>query len=255
MKQEPISFPNQQDHLLSGEYINNGKDWAVIVAHGFPSSATGSTVTNLRNALGARLYNVLTFDFHGSGRSEGDFQQKLMSKEVDDLESAIDFLEEEKQIERVVLMGHSTGAIDVALYDPSDHRVAAKVLLGGVADLTTAVNYDFTPLQIKDFWEKGEIQYLREGEWYHEKKLNKAFYDEFFTLSIAKSLSEYYKPLLIAHGTEDFLNYKQEALPLYAMANEPREIFLQEGADHKFSNPAHFNNLVRRLEEFFARWM
>ncbi len=250
-----ISFKNHQGHTLVGEYTDHGRDWAVIIAHGFPTSANGSTVRNLRSALAARMYNVLTFDFHGSGRSEGDFEHKLMSNEVRDLGAAIDFLEEEKQIERVVLLGHSTGAIDVALYDPSDHRVSAKVLMGGVADLTTAVNYDFTPLQIKDFWEKGEIQYLREGEWYHEKKLKKAFYDEFFELSIEQSLSEYHKPLLIAHGTEDFLDYKKEALPLYARANEPKELFVQEGADHKFSNPVHFMNLTQRLEKFFTRWM
>lgn len=253
---EPISFKNRQGHTLVGEYINNGKDWAMIAAHGFPSAARGDTISRLQTALGAKMYNVLTFDFHGSDRSEGDFADKLMSEEVADIGAAMDFLEKEKGIKKVLLIGHSTGATDVALYNPQDERVLGKIVLGVVADLKTGVKYDFDDEMIQSFMEKGQVQYWKEeGDWRHGKILKKPFYDEFFTLSISDALSQYYKPLLIIHGTNDFLDYEMEAKGMYELANEPKELLLIQDADHKFSQPEHFRQVEDAIEDFIEEWV
>lgn len=236
-----ISFKNKDNLTLRGfvyEPLFGTADTAIIFLHGFPGHCSGSAQRFCR-ALSYFGFLTMGFDFNGTDTSQGKFSEKLMSKEVSDVKYAIDFLEKNYSFKRLFLIGISTGAIDAALYAHTDKRVSGVLLLSGVADLRRGVHYDFTAEQIASFKKKGHIIYDCSGNWYHGKKLKKAFYDEFFVLDIPKSLRKYKKQLLIIHGSKDEAVPLLEAYSLYKIANEPKNLVVIKNANHQFSSLWH----------------
>ena len=152
----------------------------------------------------------------------------------------------------LILIGHSTGAIDAALYAHKDRRITQLILTGAVSDLKNAAHYDFTDEQVRDFWTKGYIFYDRPGKWMHGKKLKKAFYDEFFTLDIPTAIKKYKKPLLIVHGEKDIIP-ASEPQALFTMANTPKKLVIIRGADHSFTEAEHFKKVLKVMGEFVEK--
>lgn len=248
---KPIQFKNSDGLTLRG-FVHEPlwHDTAIIYLHGFPSHCQSHSSKRICKALRCLGYLVLSFDVSNTASSDGNFENKLMSKEAADIKYAINFLEKNYKYKQLVLLGVSTGAIEACLYAYKDKRIDKVILLGGEADLKEAVHYDFTDEQIVRFKQDGFIIYNAPEKWYHGKKLNKAFYDEFFTLDIAKALQKYKKPLLIIHGGKDEAVPVSNAQELYTTANEPKKLIIIRGADHRFSRIWHGLQVVYYVNRF-----
>lgn len=248
---KPIQFKNSDGITLRG-FVHKPLwyDTAVIYVHGFPSHCQSHSSKRLCRMLRWCGYLVLRFDVSNTASSEGNFENKLMSKEAEDIKYAIDFLEKNYKYKQLVLLGVSTGAVEACLYAYKDKRINKVILLGGESDLKEAVHYDFSDEQIKSFQKKGFIIYHAPEKWYHGKKLNKAFYDEFFTLDIQKAVKKYKKSILIIHGSKDEAVPVSNAHALYAMANEPKKLVIIKGADHRFSKIWHGLQVLWHIKKF-----
>lgn len=254
-----IHFKNGRGLTLRG-YIHEPKsktkvyDVAIITLHGFPGSCEGDRVTNTAKLLEKKGFLVLRFDFSGTNKSDGKFADKLMSREAEDIKYAIDYLEKNFDFNKLVLHGHSTGAIDAGLYAYKDNRIDKLILSGGVDRLDNSYNLDFSKLQIKEFLTKGYITYKkRPGEnksWLHNKKLKKAFYDEYFTLDLKSAIKKYKKPLLVMHGSKDVDVPLQKGKALYVSANKPKKMVIIEGADHKLTKKKWLNEFIKEVSKF-----
>jgi len=246
-----VSFKNGEGLILRG-FVNEPKKYetAVISLHGFPGSCESKIQKRLLKNLGKLNYLTLIFDFSGSNKSQGKFENKLMSKEVKDIKYAIDFLCKNYKFKKLVLIGHSTGAIDASLYACKDKRINKLILSGAVSNLKHAAKYDFNDEQIKSFWEKGYIVYKWPGKWTHNKRIKKAFYDEFFTLDIPKAMKKYKKPLLIIHGEKDESVPLKNAKELYKLANKPKKLVVIKGAKHSYDNIKQFKQVVYHIKRF-----
>ena len=227
---------------------------AIVYLHGFPGDCSGSAARfcNRFDKLG---YLCLRFDFSGSASSDGEFCDKLISQEVKDVGSAVDFLFKEygEFFDELIIIGCSTGAIDAALYAHTDLRVNKIVLLAGVSDLKHAVHYDFSDELISKFLNEGEICYDFEEwfceEWFYGKKLKRAFYDEFFVLDIPSALRNFKGATLIMHGSEDVaIPVSKDPHELLALCNEPKQLVIVEGAVHNFKG--HEDEVVEVVDEF-----
>ncbi len=236
-----VSFKNSKGQKLRG-FVHiprfRKKETAVVFLHGFPGSCTG-TAARFCRMLEFLGFFCLRFGFTGTRPSDGKFEDKTMSQEVRDIQSAVDFLEKKYDYKKVALIGISTGAIDAALYAHTDKRIEKLVLLSGVSNLKNAAHYDFSDEQIRLFWKKGYITYNRPGHWVHRKKLKKKFYDEFFTLDIPAAIKKYHRSLLIVHGSNDVLVPEFNAHELYKIAHQPKKLAIIKGADHTFSKLRH----------------
>ncbi len=256
---KPISFPNGRGLTLRG-FIHAPKfktgekyDTAIVFLHGFPSNCQGFSSTRIAEVMEKTNYLFLTFSFSHSPPSDGKFEDKLMSKEVEDIKYAIDFLQRNYPFKQLILMGISTGAIDASLYAWRDKRISKLVLLGAESNTKHSVRYDFTDQQVHDFWTKGYIIYDRPDHWVHRKKLKKAFYDEFFTLDIPQAIRKYKRPLLLIHGEKDEAVPLKEAEELLRMANKPKKLVVIKGADHRFSKPECFLKMLKVIGEFVGK--
>jgi pimeloyl-ACP methyl ester carboxylesterase len=231
----PISFQSRGKTLRGVLYVPVKYTTAVVLLHGFPGDSSGGTDRRAR-ALARAGFLALRFDFTGCGMSGGKHEERLMSGDVKDARAAIDYLCAHAEFDKLVLLGHSTGAIDAALYAHTDKRLTAVIISAGVADLVRCVNYDFTPQQVKDFWMRGHTLSIWPMEWSGKKeRIVKAFYDEFFTLTISKAIKKFHKPVLIIHGDKDEAVPVKEAHELYAIANKPKKLVIVKGADHRFT--------------------
>ncbi len=235
MKIQKIWFENNKKQKLVG-YVHVPKSYihAYVHLHGFPGDCEGSA-KRFCTQMAKRGFLSFRFNFHGSLDSQGDFSQKLMSQEVRDIRYAIDFLQKNYTFSKLILFGHSTGAIDASLYAFKDKRVTVLGISGGVSDLKKAVNYDFTSLQVKSFWEKGYIIYNRPGSWVYRKKLLKPFYDEFFTLNIQRALQKFNGKTMVVHGQKDSAVPVENAYEIYALVQKPKKLLVLPNADHKYT--------------------
>jgi alpha-beta hydrolase superfamily lysophospholipase len=105
-----------------------------VVLHGNSSSRVA--VFRSIKHLFASGFDVLGFDFTGSGRSEGEFIT-LGLKEKEDLHAVLAYVRRETRYEEVVLWGRSMGAVTALLYiaDPKSYRIQAVVADSPFADL------------------------------------------------------------------------------------------------------------------------
>ena len=248
---KPIEFQNGKKLTLRG-FIHEPEnfDTAVIFLHGFPASNNYAVSTRIGESLEKLNYLVLRFEFNGTNSSDGNFECKLMSEEVKDIKFAIDFVQSNYKFKKLILIGHSTGAIDAALYAYQDTRIDKLVLLGGVGNLKEAVSYDFTEEQVQDFLTNGFIIFKSENHWTYNKKLNKAFYDEFFTLDVLGSLNKFEKQVLIVHGEEDeAVPSDKDPVELCKAAKNSR-LAIIKNADHKFLEKDHWEELIYEVDIF-----
>jgi pimeloyl-ACP methyl ester carboxylesterase len=249
---QAISFKNGRKQVLRGIISAPKKfDTAIVFLHGFPSSITGFTAPRMLKAIQKTKYLFLMFNFSHTKNSDGKFEDKLLSNEVKDIKYAIDYLEKNFAYKQLVVIGHSTGAINAALYAYKDKRVDKIVLVAGSGNLKHAVQYEFTPEQVRDFWMKGYATYNRPGKWYHSKRIKKAYYDEFFKLDVLGSLKKFKKPVLIVHPEKDqHIPLQKDPQELFAAARKPKKLVVIRGADHQFTNKEHFRKLMKIIHQF-----
>lgn len=111
----------------------------LVICHGFPSGPGGAataarTYPHLADRIAADAgWVVLTFNFRGTGESEGDFS---LGGWVADLKAAVDHLLQHTDADRVWLAGFSTGGALALCAAGEDERV------GGVAAFSAPADFD-----------------------------------------------------------------------------------------------------------------
>ena len=109
----------------------------LVICHGFPAtpeSARGEdgSFPKLADRLGGESgWTVLTFNFRGTGRSEGDFS---LSGWLADVTAAVDYMLEVEQVTGVWLAGFSVGGSLAICVAGEDERVRGVAALGAPAD-------------------------------------------------------------------------------------------------------------------------
>lgn len=123
-----IQFPSRKDHLeLPGWLIPAaGSDRVIIEAHGYKGNrAFPHPMLPAAQALHQAGFNVLTFDFRGSGTSP-KAAVTVGLDEQQDLEGAIDYAES-MGYHNIGLLGYSMGASTALEVASQDRRVEATI--------------------------------------------------------------------------------------------------------------------------------
>lgn len=106
--------------LHTPDAVAPAQGWpSVVMVHGFTGdrSEHHRLLTLLSRALAARGVASLRFDCRGSGDSQGEFYEMTVSREVQDVEAAADYIRQQPGIdpERVMLLGYSMGGMVATL--------------------------------------------------------------------------------------------------------------------------------------------
>ena len=215
---------------------------AIVVAHGFTGSWRRPAVRRVASLLSA-TGGVLSFDFRGHGRSEGN--STVGDREVHDLQAAVGWASD-LGYGRVATLGFSMGAA-VAI------RHAG--LLGGI-DAVAAVS---GPSR----WYYRGTPPMRRAHWVIERPLGRlvgrvALRTRISPVGwdprpeppneVAGRISPI--PLLVVHGDSDPYFPVEHAKKLYAAANEPKYLWIEPDFGH--AENAASDELIGRIGSWLA---
>lgn len=234
LKAEALKLKTSDGVTLDAWFIPNAASRkAVIVCHGYPmdkSDVLGNT------AFLARRFNLLYFDFRGTGRSGGFFSTGG-AKEVLDLDAAAAFLRE-RGFREIGVFGFSMGGGTALL--SRNPAIKARALEAPFADLSGELDYIFSfigPLRrpllgMMKLWAR-----LLAGA-------------DINAVSPVKNTAAFTAPLLLIHGDRDGTVPLSNSLAIKA-ADPAAELWIVKGADHgqcHYKAPAEYE---KRLSGFF----
>ncbi len=218
----------------------------IVMCHGF----MGSKIENKRlfveaaREFAASGYNVLRFDFYGSGDSEGDFSDTLISTNIVNLNDVLTWARGEG-FEKIAVLGLSMGAA-TAILTCVDTPVDALVTWSAVPNMKNL----FTAY-LDDFYD-----IVREKDWYEFEgwKIKKEFWKDAVQYDISAALAKIDIPKLIVQGTADrplfiegFDHFRDIVLP-------PADFMEVPEAGHTYQTVAHRRQVVRQTLIWFKRF-
>ena len=239
---EDVRFTTRDGITLAGWLMPAARDTraAVILMHGF----AGNRLPDLLEFVPwlQRNYNVLQFDFRGHGAS-GDARISLGSLEREDVAAAVRFVES-RGLGPSALMGLSMGGA-VAILAAGDLPVAAVVADAAFADLRNPVanrmRLDGYPLPRLGSWLIVTAAALR-------ARVALVHPLQRVAMIAPRGL------LLIAPRADRLISYRQ-SVKLYQAAQEPKELYIVDGADHSAAHAVGGAEYERRVLSFLARYL
>ena len=134
---EDLSFQSEDGTDLSGWYLPaeasvKASDKAVIFVHGH--GADRREGMRWFKAVHQAGFNILAFDLRNQGRSTKSFST-MGYFEKHDVIAALDYLQQQKQIQSIGIFGTSMGAATSIMAMVDDQRIAAGVFEAGWANL------------------------------------------------------------------------------------------------------------------------
>lgn len=126
-------------HLAQPESRRRRALPGVVLCPGFPSAANGGTraaerIYPLANRIAQNMeWTALVLSYRGCGDSEGDFS---LDGWVDDIRSAVDYLNGLEQVEGVWLAGFGIGGALAAHVTQDDLRIRGVATMGAPADFS-----------------------------------------------------------------------------------------------------------------------
>ncbi len=235
LKAEAIRLKTSDGISLDAWFIPNNKSGrAIIVCHGYPMDK--SDVLGLTDFL-AREFNLIYFDFRGTGRSGGFFSTGG-AREVRDIDAAVKFLESRGFRNGVGAFGFSMGGAAVLLSE--NPAIKARVLDAPYADLGGELDYVFSPWGA---WRKPLIALMKAWSFI-------LMGVDINGVSPERRAASLDTPLLLVHGDAD--RQVPLANSLRIKASDPgAELWVVKGAGHGETRGRAGAEYEKRLLAFF----
>lgn len=197
---EQVNIKNSRNLNLVGNYVHNGADGIIIMSHGFTGDKSeGGRFDKIASGFQQAGYDTMAFDFSGSGESDDD--SLTVKKQVDDLDSVIQFIKQ-KNYHKIILFGHSLGGL-VSFRDYSSD-IYAIIATAPVTDKYKKRWEDrFSQSQIAELRETGKITYLRNKGIRRKIIIDGKLLREREQINQSNLLTGINCPVLILHGDKD----------------------------------------------------
>lgn len=232
---EKVTFRNSRNHTLVGNLYHALSKSIIIMCHGFTSDKSSrGRFDRFADTFHQHSYNVLAFDFSGCGESDDD--RLTMSKQIDDLQSAISFVKKEGYKD-IALHGHSLGTkICLSCYQSG---IKTMVLTGA---LTGPIKYNweevFSAAQLEELSQKGYITEARSEGIRKKVEIDGQMLLDFELGSQKELLEKVLCPVLIVHGNGDDEERRLYEISRKGMKWLPKqsELVVIENAPHSFTD-------------------
>ncbi len=233
MKSQKIQFANSNGEMLSGvlETPTTGlRGWALF-AHCFSCSKNTLAATRIARELAVLGIGTLRFDFTGLGESEGAFEARGFSGNVDDLIQAANWMEKNgRRVE--LLVGHSLGGAAIIVAAGHLPQVQAVATLGAPADADHVIT-QFAH-KVPEIEAQGRAEIDLAGRAF---TLEKSFLDDVKQARVREAVATLKRPLLVMHSPIDQVVGIDNATDLFLAAKHPKSFVSLDQADHLISDP------------------
>ena len=237
----------------------------VIFAHGYKGFKDWGAWNLMAKTFADAGFFFVKFNFsHNGGTVEQPidfpdieaFGNNNFIKELDDLETVIDWFSENKTFEKEIdtnqisLIGHSRGGGIVLIKASEDTRIKKVITFAGVSDYKSR----FPTGDILHYWKEKGVTYITNGRTQQQMPHYFQFYTNFIEnelrLNIQQAVQHLKIPYLIIHGNEDTTVPVSEAKKLHNW-HPKSSLKIMEGANHVFGSkhPWEEKNIPKDLSK------
>ncbi|MBI2545512.1 MAG: prolyl oligopeptidase family serine peptidase [Candidatus Aenigmarchaeota archaeon] len=258
MASEKVFFQNSRGLKLAGiidrpDNIQTSLP-AVVICHGFTGFKEFKPLHNLAKTFAENSFVALRFDFSDCiGESEGKCEDMMLSHQVNDLLSAVNFLEDMDYVDKskIGVTGHSLGGLTAIVATNTDRRI--KLLVPISAPAKVEWQNLFNEDAIKSWVQQGSIEYptYKRGH----VKLHHTFIEDLKEYDGTELIKNVKVPVRIIHGNNDEVVPVKNAHSLFENANEPKDLQIIEDADHMFLKDEHLNKMSEKSLEWFKTYL
>jgi len=236
---ETLHFKNVRGEMLAATLHGTWGARVVIGCHGLLSTRESEKQRRLGALIAARGMAYLRFDFAGRGDSDGETEAITYSRQMHDLDAAIECAAQQGA-RRIGLFGWSMGGAVALLSAAREARIAAIATMGAVAyPAAIAERY---PADVEQWRQRAFVEV-------GEARISWRFLEDAITHNVVSAARIVQGPVLVLHGTEDQSVSPADAHDL-ATAAPNASLEYVDGADHAFSNPVTLRQVVRRVAGF-----
>jgi pimeloyl-ACP methyl ester carboxylesterase len=246
---QKVFFASHQNSKLCGILSDPSDDHLcplIVLCHGFSTSKDGRTYISLEKRLNQGRVATFRFDFFGHGESEGKFEDITISEAVDDVLSAIRYVKD-LGYEKIGLMGSSFGGFASIVTAGELDDLYVLALKSPVSDyLGMLIARDYGKAVAA--WKKNG--FIRIGDAVeHNLRLNFSFYEDAERYDGYSYAQKIRVPVLIVHGDWDGTVPLEQSEKVAALIPGCR-LEILKGADHIYSNPKHFEQMLDLTTNF-----
>ena len=242
---EDISIQVGDGHTLSGWYIPaEASDKAVIFIHGH--GADRHEGMRWFKAVHQAGFNILAFDLRNQGKSAKSFST-MGYFEKRDVIRALDYLQQQKQIESIGIFGTSMGAATSIMAMVDDSRIAAGVFEAGWANLD-----DLYSKIIEQHMGLPSYPLLPLTTWMLEQRTGM----EMAKLNPEDMLADIApRPVFIIHCSGDNLIGFSHGERNYAAAKKPKEFWKSPCQMHARAWQSDSEYIEQRVTNYFTKYL
>ncbi len=302
------TFSEKEVHFYSGDGLKlaglmstpstcdeNNKCPGIVLIYGpggykWPDVAKEvKTMLALSGRLAESGFVTLTFTYRGVGKSEGPAYRLIPMEQVEDVQNAITFFEQQKAVNtnKIGLVGFATGGANASYVAGIDDRIQAMVSINGMGDLGRWMR-EIRPywqwLEFKKMLEKDRISRVLDGssrlvrqrdiilndpsskrfradmeEKYPEIKEIKTLLSlesaeamaKFQPEAVVKDISP--RAALWIAAEHDTLLPVDQSRRMYEKAGEPKKLIIMEGEEHhSIYRDEGLNKLIAHVDDWFV---
>lgn len=248
--EEKITFKNRDGETLAGNLHAPEADtrYGVVLGHCFTCSRHTRILQRIAKDLASAGFMAIRFDFSGNGQSEGEFARSTFSKQISEIETAADLLAE-KGVEWFGLVGHSMGATIAVLTGAQREDVTGVCTIAGRSESPGALKF-LSEKQREELDRTGKVSFESRGR---SLALTETFFSDANQYSLAQTIRQYPKPLLVVHGEADEIIPVSEAHHAQELNPDGVELLIIPEADHMFMKEDHRQQVSERVVAWFDR--
>lgn len=224
------------------------RTWAVF-AHCFTCSKDFIAAARISRALQERGIGVLRFDFTGLGNSQGDFANTNFSSNIEDLISAVNFMDSQGHTVEL-LIGHSLGGAAVLAAAGRLETVKAVVTIAAPAGPSYLKRHLVDQLDL--IQQQGFATINIAGRKFTIKK---QFLDDLDHPRHQLAIKNLNRPLLIYHSPSDNIVGIEDALKIFQAAGHPKSLISLAGADHLLTRKEDSQYVAETLVAWLGKYL
>ena len=234
---------NKKNQKIAYKKIKGNKQ-GIIFIHGYASDMEGEKAKQIEKFAKKEKVSFVKFDLRGHGKSDGKFEDMLISDWKNDVIEIIDKKTSGKQI----LIGSSLGGWLMMLASKArTSRIKGMIGLAPAPDFTKDIYKNFKEKTKKQLIKKG---YIKIRKWGLNYTFTKNFFYDGKKNFVLKKKFNFRKPIILIHGMKDEVVSIDKSFEILKKTNG-KNIIIKciKSGDHRLSSQIDIKIILSSIKE------